>query len=282
MKNKIIKNIRNVFLGEHKIDVIRGFVKRIKNKDVIRLHTIDDDIETRAKFSVLGRYSSIRFIDRKVIHLTLSGINVNDLMCDKHSGLMGDETNPFSYHENACDEDIIITSEKIINEYRKSLFKEVSGIVNDKNRVVIINAKPDIEEKYLSDVSNRVVDVAEHDVLVKLARLTGFDVVMVDLDKASSECVRLGYENVLQKIEDVIARKKNSIIFFRKKSAFSYDRIQKKIFNEMLGSIDRLGGKNNYLIITNQRGYNDQRFKEYNFSEGKLSLDEKLLPSNTQ
>lgn len=282
MKNKIIKKIRSVFLGEHKIDVIRGFVKRIKNKDVIRLHTIEDDIETRAKFSVLGRYSSIRFIDRKVIHLTLSGINVNDLMCDKHSGLMGDETTPFSYHENASDEDIIITSEKTINEYRKSLFKEVSGIVNDKNRVVIINAKPDIEEKYLSDVSNRVVDVAEHDVLVKLARLTGFDVVMVDLDKASSECVRFGYENVLQKIEDVIARKENSIIFFRKKSAFSYDRIQKKIFNEMLGSIDRLGGKNNYLIITNQRGYNDQRFKEYNFSEGKLSLDEKLLPSNTQ
>lgn len=50
----------------------------------------------------------------------------------------------------------------------------------------------------------------------------------------------------------------------------------------MLGSIDRLGGKNNYLIITNQRGYNDQRFEEYNFSDGKLSLDEKLLPSNTQ
>lgn len=273
MRSKMVRSIKKILFGEPKIDLIRGFVSRVKNKDAVRLHAIEDDIETRAKFSVLGRYSSIRFIDRNAIQLTLSGVSVNDLMYDKYG--MGHEEDPFSYYENTSDEDIIIISEKIINEYRKSFFKEVSEIVSDKKTGFIVNAKPDIDERYLSDVSNRVVDVAEHDVLVKLARLTGFDVVLVDLDKASSECVRFGYVNVLCKIRDVIAVNKNSIVFFRKKSAFSYDRIQKKIFNEMLSSMDALGGKNNYLIITNQKGYNDQGFTEYNLVDGKLIIDEK-------
>lgn len=349
MRNITFKKIRKIFLGESKIDSIRGFVSHVKNKDAVRMYAVADhnfpkmheyfssnyirhgkifgdtfylladkltEERYRVDFDIFCHDSVIRFIDRNVIQLTVSGIKPRDLINDKYGRIMGDESDYENYHQGRTDESVILLNNKNINDYRKNFFlsfvslmkssissgacnvhgmswpiKVCDVMVGDKKEVfgngaVIFNVNPDMNERPLSympekttddssELSCRVIDVAEHDILIKLSRLTGLDVVVVDLDKASSECVRYGYENVLEKIRGKIVSNKNSILFFRKKSMFSYNRIQKKIFNEMLGDIGRLGDKGNYLIITNQKGYNDQKFKEYNFIDGKLSIDEK-------
>lgn len=350
MRNMALKKIRNMLLGESKVDLIRGFVSHVKNKDAVRMYAVADhnfpkiheyfssnyirhgtifrdtfslladkltEERYRVDFDIFCHDSVIRFIDRNVIQLTVSGIKPSDLINDKYGRIMGDESDYENYHQGRTDENVILLNNKNINEYRKNFFlsfvslmkssissgacnvhgmswpiKVCDVLVGDKKEMfgsgaAIFNINPDMNERPLSympekmtddssDLSCRVIDVAEHDILIKLSRLTGLDVIIVDLDKASSECIRYGYENVLEKIKTRIERNKNSILFFRKKSVFSYSRIQKKIFNEMLGVIGRIGDKGNYLIITNQRGYNDQKFIEYNFANNNLAVDEKF------
>ncbi len=65
-----------------------------------------------------------------------------------------------------------------------------------------------------------LVDVAEHDAIVKLARVTGLNVILVDIDSAVDSVVCYEYEDVINSIAEKIINNNNSIIFFKKRSIF--------------------------------------------------------------
>lgn len=65
-----------------------------------------------------------------------------------------------------------------------------------------------------------LLDVAEHDAIVKLARITGLNVILIDIDSAVDSVVCYEYEDVINSIAEKIINNNNSIIFFKKRSIF--------------------------------------------------------------
>lgn len=282
-----------VIFGKEKFFAIKQLLKETRAEDRQYLHNGYDDkwlMEALYKRNIFSMFDGvgvselINEIDNN--KKTLCEQNIADMFClDDNDKERNDLFKNIECRKYYLQDGTYIKDKYEANNYRLNIFNEIVSQIDScvdgrsefkwpisvsdtfcfnepqeegtyRFSAVLFLFRASIQPSYgVSGLYFDLLDVAEHDAIVKLARITGLNVILIDIDSATDSLVCYDDEDIVNSISEKIVSNNNSIIFFKKRSIFK-NKKESIIFREVSKRVydycnKKEGVKYNYIMISN-------------------------------